>query len=256
MLVLKNRMRLKISVSRKDIDMKLKVFILALVLLLSCGCEVEYYLTINERHEFLEEFSLITQDSLEDEQLLNDPFPYKVFYDDPDTGDYPEMLDGVSYYATEILNHGIHYEKKFRYQFLDNQFHRANSLHTCYETINVSENEESGSLTVRTSSKFLCMESFSNLNKVTIHLKSEKPIIVSNADEVVDDTYLWYINTGNYENHGIIFTFQKDASSIENHPDDENENQVPFIYVIGILGLFVLFLGIIFGYNYSLRNHK
>ena len=75
-------------------------------------------LSLRSENTFLESFSLRTENATEDELLIEDPFPYKVFYDDPDLGDYPEKLDGVAYYATEVLQHGLHYEKKFQFEFI------------------------------------------------------------------------------------------------------------------------------------------
>ncbi|MCI8575741.1 MAG: hypothetical protein HFI09_04655, partial [Bacilli bacterium] len=89
-----------------------------------------------------------------------------------------------------------------------------------------------------------------------IRVKSQKPIIVSNADDIVDDTYIWHINLDNYENHGIIFTLQKNAQSDISRDDEEKKETVPTIYVVAILGAFVLFLGGIFIYNFHLRNSK
>ncbi|MCI8575031.1 MAG: hypothetical protein HFI09_01020, partial [Bacilli bacterium] len=144
--------------------MKIKFALLILVLILCSGCSVDYTLQIDERNVFYEKFQLVTENNEESKQLQEDPFPYKAFYDDPDSGDYPEKLDGVSYYATEILNNGRFYTKQFEFEFLDYQISRANSIHTCYEKVNVNENEIDGTFTLQTSSKFLCMDNFPSLN--------------------------------------------------------------------------------------------
>lgn len=245
-----------VCVLRKDINMKLKIFLLLFIFLFCSGCEVEYRLVIDEQNTFLESFSLRTENATEDELLIEDPFPYKVFYDDPDLGDYPEKLDGVAYYATEVLQHGLHYEKKFQYEFINHQFYRSSAVRTCYENIYMSEDANLGTMTIRTSSKFLCMESYPNLTNVTIRVHVSQPVITSNADEIIDQEYIWYLNQDNY-NKGIFLTIQDDeVKKVEEETSNEQENHSSYFIVFSLLGIFILFLLGIFIYNYKQRNHS
>lgn len=237
--------------------MKLKAIILFFLMIICSGCSIEYHLSIDERNIFSEEFYLKTENEEESLSLSQDPFPYKTFYDDPDAGDYPEKLDGVSYYATEILKNGMYYTKRFSYDFLANQFYRSNSVHTCYEKFNMSENAQDGTLTYRTSSKFLCMENFPNISSVTIRLESVKPIVVSNADEVQDNTYIWYINKNNYLERSLIFSIQNEE--VSNHDEEyteEKQEENSTLLAFLILALFFVVIGGIFFYNLRNQNQK
>ena len=229
--------------------MKIKCLILFLVLFFCSGCNIEYTLKIDEQNHFQEEFRLITETSEESEELRSDPFPYKVFYDDPDSGEYPTKLDGVSYYATEILQNGRFYKKRFSYEFLGSQFSRASSVHSCYENFRWTEDSQNGTLTLRTSSKFLCMESYPSITNVTIRVESVKPIVTTNADEVNGNTCIWYINSNNYLERGLILTIQNMTPQKGTEVKSEEKEPVSIWLLLVILGGFLVFLIIIFMYK-------
>ena len=68
-----------------------KIFLL-LVLLLTSGCTVNYNLTIDENNKLHEEILIQAENSNESLELYADPWPIKAYYNDPDSGEYPEKL--------------------------------------------------------------------------------------------------------------------------------------------------------------------
>lgn len=234
--------------------MKVKYLVLFLILILCSGCSIDYTLKIDERNLFTEEFRLIPENDQESEELCNDPFPYKSFYDDLSAGDYPEKLDGVSYYATEILQNGRFYTKQFHFTFYGNQFSRASSVRTCYEYLRFTEDAKQGTMTLRTSSEFLCMESYPNISNVTIRVESSNPIVTTNADEVTDNTCIWHIDQNNYLERSLILTIQNSEPKASSEEAEVQEKPVSPLLVLTILGGFVVFLIVIFLYNYKQQN--
>lgn len=235
---------------------KFKVFVLFLFLILCCGCQIDYSLTIDERGLLSEKIRLISDNEEESQRLLEDTFPYPVFYDAAFSGDIPEKIDGVTYYATEILKNGRYYEKLFQHQFVSYEFSKATSLHTCYENVRVYENAEEKTTTLSTSSEFLCMASYSNLNQTTVRIESHLPVVVSNADKIEGNMYTWFINRSNYQNKKISITYQFQSShSLEEVEESENSS-ISVGIVFSILGFFLIFIVGVFVYNYKQRNHS
>lgn len=207
----------------------MKFIILILFTFLVSGCSVDYYLLIDENNNFSEEIVMKAENSVESKNILEHEWPVKVFNSAPSVGDNPTPIEGVEYYVTDtFLNHD-YYNKKLTYQFSADRFGDAYSVLSCYKNFYVTEQSKEKTMTLSTSSEFLCMQNFSNLSSVSVKIEVKNPVISHNADQVKGNVYEWEITRENYETKGITLTFQK------GNPKNKEEDLGSKILFAGIL---------------------
>jgi len=219
-------------------------------MLFASGCTVDYSLIIDEDNLFHESVVINSENNSESQELYDDPWPIKVYYNDPDSGEYPEKLDGVEYYVNDVfLEHDL-YRKKLSYDFKLSEFANSNLIQSCYEHFYVTENKKDQTITLSTSAEFLCMINYPALNEVAITIEVKNPVITSNADFVDGNVYTWNITRENYETRGIILTFQKGQGV-------KKENEVladKVVLAFVVLGIFFIFLFFLIKYN--VKQHR
>ncbi len=95
---------------------------------------------------------------------------------------------------------GIKFEEEYNWKDTSAISNIA-GVSTCYDHFTVLRNkdEESGNehLTISSSAENHCFEVYPNLESVTINLKTNHKVISHNADQVIDDKYIWRINKNN-----------------------------------------------------------
>ncbi len=220
---------------------RVKKGILLLILVLTSGCTVNYHITINEDNEITEEIAIQTENQTESQKLYEDPWPTKVFYSDPESGEYPEKIPNVEYYNENLFINDQFYQKKLTYTFLSDQYKDANSIKSCYEHFYYTVNQEENTITLSTSPKFLCMEDFPDLKQVNISIEVKNPVINSNATSVQDGQYNWVITPENYEKSSLILTYSKiNPQKVEKQ---KKSNLMTMLIVFG--GFIVCILGVV-----------
>ncbi len=227
----------------------MKKLSLLLILVLLTGCSVDYNLTINENNEFDESIYIQAENDSESQSLFNDPWPIKALYSDLDSGEYPEELEGVEYYKSNLVLNNNYYLKKLSYKFNSENIYDNNSIKTCYESFYVNKDEKEKTISLSTSSKFLCMENYPSLNEVNIKINIANPVVTHNASKINGNTYEWNITRDNYENSGIIIKFKK-----EKEANEINRSKTPSPIIFIFLAVFFLILiGLIV---YKTKNNK
>lgn len=222
-----------------------KIFLL-LVLLLTSGCTVNYNLTIDENNKLHEEILIQAENPNESLELYADPWPIKAYYNDPDSGEYPEELDGVDYYKNEfILNNNL-YQKKLTYSSELEKFNDINSIKSCYENFYVTEDTKENTITLSTSPKFLCMTNYPKLNEVNIRIKVSNPVTANNATKVNGDTYEWTITKENYQTSAIVLTYSQDDRIEKEHSS--------ILLILGIFGVFCVVIVSVIVYKIKMNK--
>lgn len=233
---------------------KMKKIILIVLLFLATGCSVDYELTIDDNLDFTENIAIQAENDIESIQIEQDPWPIKAYYSDPDSGEYPEKLEGIEYYNNQLNLNSNLYQKKLSYTFSKLKFKDANSIKSCYEHFYVMEDSKENTITISTSPKFLCMEDYPSLNKVNIIINVNQSVITSNADQINQNQYVWTITPQNYESRGIILTFKKSIQEENSNFEKENKKSSNIYLAFGILGVFIIaMIGIII---YKIKNSK
>ncbi len=222
----------------------MKYLIMILFTLLFCGCSVDYQIQIDKDNQVFEQALIKSTNESESEEIHNYNWPIKVFYDDPDIGENPEEIEGVSYYKSELISENNLYHKKLTNQYTLEEFAKINFVNSCYEHFYVTEEEEENQITLSTSPKFLCLEDYPELDTVNVRIQVENPVLSHNAMNVDGNVYEWQITKENYENSGIIISFMK---------ENKIKEQKNSMYII--IGGFVVFLIIIISIVYFKMKH-
>lgn len=234
--------------------MKKLIFLTAIVFLF-CGCEANYQLHITES-TLNEIISVQTTNEIESNEFAEDIFPFNAFFSDPIAGDYPSKVPGVDYYEIKNeFNNGF-LKKTYKYNFNIKRFNDNNAIKTCYESLYVIN--ENNVRSISTSSHFLCMDNFPELEKVTIKVISDFPVEYSNADKIENNNYYWYIDKTNYKNKAIIIGYLENGTENKTEADSkEKVKESPsMVLIVSIILVTVLALFGIMIYNIKQQNHK
>lgn len=216
----------------------MKIFLLILLSMFISGCSVDYHLTIDENSRFYEDVLIKAENSIESDEIQNDTWPVKAYYTDPDIGENPEKLDGVSYYADTTFLENNYYYRKLTFEHPKSQFSVSNLIRQCYSKFYVTDDTEEKTVTLSTSAEFLCMNEFENLEEVHIQVEVKNPVISHNASNVNDNIYEWVINRSNYESSGIVLTYSSNPVKVEKKEDVGSRIWIAFL----LLGGFVIFI--------------
>lgn len=223
----------------------MKYIILVLITFILSGCSVDYQLTINEQNEFQETIIVRSESKEESNQFQEKSWPVKLYYYDPDLGENPEKIEGVTYYAEELFLEHNYYHRKLTNTFSKENFVNANSIQSCYEHFYVTEDKKEKTITISTSSEFLCMEKFPEISQINIQIEIDRPVIVHNAAVVHDHIYEWNITSNNIQESGIILTFPSTYKT----PKVPEEMGSKLYFALGIMILFFLFIFCVIGYK-------
>lgn len=186
----------------------MKKILLAIIIVFLTGCSANYELEYkdNNFNESLTTFSNIN-DEVYKEEVDN-------FYDSgylltdylAQTGDMPftDILNSYSVYNKVLINDANNYGIKLFYSY-DNKEELINSniVFNMFENFNIDDN---GISLYNTKNIF---EKYLNLDNITVSFKSDKKVYDSNADEVKNNKYYWYINKDNYKYKNIRINFKK-----------------------------------------------
>ncbi len=234
----------------------MKKIILLILLLITTGCSVDYEMIINEDNTASENITIKAENEEETSEIENDPWPIKVYYSDPDSGEYPEKLEGVAYYNEEKMIENNYFQKKLSYMYESEKYYDSNVIKNCYEKFYFTKNSKENTLTLSTSPIFLCMENYPNLNNVNIKITVNKKVTSHNASNVNGNTYNWNITRENYETSGIILTFEDNINKKneeESKPQVQEKNLNGIIIALISIGVFIIFIIGIF--IYKIKNN-
>lgn len=215
----------------------MKILVLIIMAFFLSGCTADYELTITEDNQVHESILVHSTNSTESKQLSENVWPLKVYYMDPDVGENPEKIEGVTYYNDNLFFEKGFYHRNLTYTYPIDTFSSANSIQSCYENFYVTEDKKEDSITLSTSPEFLCMDLYPNLTEVNVQIKVEKPVLYSNASSSHDSIYEWKITPENKDQSGIIIAFPKKYSAKK-----EEDISSKIVFALIALGVFFLFL--------------
>lgn len=173
-----------------------KLIILGLFIFLT-GCSVDYNLEVSN-NSFKEKIDIVVAKP-EQIEVEYDPENYiepddqvTPFVENPTSAFFFNDNDN---YKKKVKENGNLYEVSLSYDFSFNEFKEANSLNSCFENIDIKE--EDNKYYIRAYGNFYCLYS----DEFSIKLKTKNKVIENNAHSVNGDLYVWNIN---YENRNHV----------------------------------------------------
>lgn len=210
-----------------------KIIFLGIVSIFLSGCTSKYEITLNE-------------DSIEDNIYIMAPSEVINNLKEKEMDNINEyILDferGYEYYKKELDTDTTNTWYKYNYDFKYEEYDAMSILSKCYDKLYVENENE---ITIGTSNEFLC-KSYYPMDEYQIIIKSDYKNISNNADEVVNNSYIWNIDSTNYKNKAISISFSnKELESTK----AKNNNLVKLIISLGVVG-------ILLGVGFVLKKKK
>ncbi len=223
---------------------KVKYFIsMIFMCIFFTGCTVQYNLSISN-NIINEKISIIEDENLVDEELYEDAF----------NNAYSQYnKDGIKKYNTfkEKKNGKLYYNLSQKYSIHD--FSDIRFFDECFDAYNlVYDDELPDTYILQTSQGFKCMTyEYNSIDAYQINIKVNYEVLENNADEVKDNTYIWYINNGNADSKVITIKFKEKKK--EKSKDDKMKLISSNMLTIILLGLIILGL-LIFSIVKNIKN--
>lgn len=223
----------------------MKKIIVILFSLLLVGCSANYTLTIDE--DSYEEKVQITPSSSEEREILfsNDwkiPIDYNI-YSATDDSENSNDLD-VNHYEYNKQTNNI----EFTYNFKYNEITKSTAFKKCFNSARIVKNNNNTIITTDEGST--CFDDEESLDSLTINIIiNKKKVINNNADRIIGNKYIWYINKDNYLEKSINITYEEEQKSPSSSSSNNKTNNNFFsnIYFDNSMLIFGLIFFIIVG---------
>lgn len=209
--------------------MKKIIFILVSLFILT-GCDVEYNLEIVDDN-INETVSVFLENNSDNKDKIDSLINYDAY----------AVVNSISQkkYDKEVIKSDNKVNVNFKYNYLFDGYRKSSLFNSCYENYGLHYDDKYYYIT--TSEKFNCMVyDFVPIDNVKIKIKSIYKVIDNNADEIIDDVYVWNINSSNADNKPIKFVFDKNT-----YDNVEDKNDFILLGIIIIIGIGLILFGIL-----------
>lgn len=218
----------------------MKKIILIIIVIFVTGCQAEVNINISENE---------VSENIKIYDLKENVF-------ETGTNVKEEVNNNVVYFEHDYKHYDIEEFEENRYVGKNYKFtsdlnllgSSISRLTTCYENIEVYKN--SYMLNIKTSDEYRCGYIF-GANDVVLNIISDLKVSKHNADKVEDNKYIWNINSNNYKNKPIKIYFElsneensEEQNQIENVKNIVAENEHWLNYILGVIGVVVIFIGV------------
>lgn len=244
----------------------MKKILLLLSFTLLCGCSVNYNLEISE-NDLLEKTTIMTDPSQKEmfngEALVaaldkSRNYSEPIYFDSQNNNSYNNgIATNTKYYQIDNYQNANWQGLTATNKFDRDVFYRSQMVKYCFKELDYQSADNY--IMLRTNNKCDAFDLYPLLENITINIKTDLNVIVSNADKVEDNVYTWVINRNNYQNKPIRLTYSlADRLDTEENPDiDKEESKEPntepvkakknnngIIIVVGLLATLGLLVGV------------
>ena len=230
--------------------MKKKILLFSILLL--SGCSINYDLEISSSE--LDEQTVIStnltaNESYENESLttvLDNLNNVSIYFDSNE-------IRADKYKITKSESNNIkNYHFSTAYSL--NDFYRSAAINQCFKEFNIQT--EDNYVLLRTNNRCAAFDNYPLLEAITINIKTDLNVIVSNADQVNDNIYTWHLTRDNYTNKAVRLTYSlpDDSEKTEDNTAKPSENPTSTVeeekainqqYKVIIIGSCFIILGLI-----------
>ena len=249
-----NILLLLMEVLRNEGDVMKKIFLLVLFSILLTGCSAEYNLVIDDQDTHIyEENGIISSYDLNSiSSVYQNEWPTNAYRTDEYFSESPEKIPGVEYYDVQSY-FDSQYHVKYSYSFPSERFENSSGVSSGFYEFEKKYDPTTNITTLDTG--IFSYEKFPNLESLTIRVTVFNEVISHNATHVNGNVYTWVMDASNFSTTRIMLSYVGGGTPIFNESDLEEKEESPFLIVIVILGMSLVFLIGVFCYNYKQRNH-
>lgn len=210
---------------------KRKAILLFVMMLFLCGCSADVTLEIDE-NKVVEEINITALvDQYNSKESLKGIFrKYVPIYNDVNVADTePDVaLSGVSYYEQTMKEIDNGYLFSYKNKFSVSNYNKARSVKTSFVSAYLEKDNQAKTLTLFTDNNGLIyLKNYSNLDSVTIKVKTKLKVLEYNADSKKGDIYYWtFTQNDNKKNIYLKLSTKKDeATTIDDTKKDKSEDE-------------------------------
>ncbi len=221
-----------------------KIILLFISLFILSGCSATYDLEIyNEKYK-----ENVTINSLTDDAtgMKDWNIPVNADEESIDLLLTISKVTGITYYDNDSVFEDNYYKYNYSHEFGMTDYYKSYFAVNSYDFFAVyyDDTDESGKkdlVTISTSLKNLLFEKYTDLESITVNIKTNHKVYSSNADSKDGYTYTWNITKDNYEKKPVQIRIYKDKYVL-NYNNELNRSLYIFLIVLGVLLLGALLL--------------
>ena len=184
---------------------KIKIILVTIFVLIISGCNASFTLNIKADESFSEKIDIYdSADSTKYKTRFELAAQNKVeaYYSDKPVGDFIPQSGSVKYYSASTYNKNGNYGVSYSYEFPKSDYNDSNALRTCVNNFDIINSYNVIKLNFK---GFKCFENYSDLENLSINIKTDTEVVYSNADMDNNGVYTWIINPSNYNTKKVSF---------------------------------------------------
>ena len=224
----------------------LQTIIVLISIIMLCGCEANYTITI-DKNNITEKIEVL--DNVSSTRTVTDIMDnYKKQYPVYSNSDWVDAdysrADNEEYYKQTYNIDDNGYHLYYEYTYPMQKFKEANSLNYSYEYKEITYKNNLLSISMGSpNNRLKYVDEFTNL---TVNIVTDYTVIKNNADSVIGNRYIWYVNKENNDTKKI--NFEVDLTQTQEELNNKNTSQekknkltipivllVVFIYIVIIV---------------------
>ena len=224
----------------------LQTIIVLISIIMLCGCEANYTITI-DKNIITEKIEVL--DNVSSTRTVTDIMDnYKKQYPVYSNSDWVDAdysrADNEEYYKQTYNIDDNGYHLYYEYTYPMQKFKEANSLNYSYEYKEITYKNNILSISMGSpNNRLKYVDEFTNL---TVNIVTDYTVIKNNADSVIGNRYIWYVNKENNDTKKI--NFEVDLTQTQEELNNKNTSQekknkltipivllVVFIYIVIIV---------------------
>ena len=230
-----------------------KIILFCFFCIFFSGCSAEYYLTIDdqERHIYDENGIISSFDFESISSIYQNEWPTNAYVTDEYFSESPVKIPGVEYYNVQSYS-DFQYHVKYSYSFPSDKFSNAYGVLTAFPEFSKEYNPNNNVTTLDTGA--FSFHKFSNLEKLAIHITVHNKVVNHNATSVSGNVYTWVLDSTNFDSSRLVLSYEGGGTPFVEKKEDVEEESLFLVWIL--LFVFLIFLLVVFVYNYKKRNQS
>lgn len=223
----------------------LQTIIVLISIIMLCGCEANYTITI-DKNNITEKIEVL--DNVSSTRTVTDIMDnYKKQYPVYSNSDWVDAdysrADNEEYYKQTYNIDDNGYHLYYEYTYPIQKFKEANSLNYSYEYKEITYKNNILSISMGSpNNRLKYVDEFTNL---TVNIVTDYTVIKNNADSVIGNRYIWYVNKENNDTKKINFEVdltqtQEELNNRNTSQEKKNKLTIPIVLLVVFIYIVII----------------